>query len=645
MARPDGSGEGTLRRLLLRALVLLMPVVALAQVPSPDVPPPRDRAYAPGEIRVHVDARDVTRRILRVRETLPVRAGRLTLLYPQWLPGNHAPRGPIEQLTGLVINGGGARIAWRRDPLNVYAFHLDVPAGVTQLDIEFQVATPQASDQGRVIATANLLGLQWNQVVLYPAGYHAWRIVVRPSVELPAGWSQASALSVAQAAGERIDFNPAVLEDLVDSPLFAGRHRVTVDLAPGEAKPVRLNVFGEAATQVEIKPGHLATHRAIVRQAYAALGPPPYDRYDFLLALSDGFGGIGLEHHRSSENSQRPDYFTATDEDVSGRDLLAHEFTHAWNGKHRRPARLWTPNYNVPMQDDLLWVYEGMTQYYGMVLTARAGLWTPAFARDALAATAATYSAKRPGRSWRPLEDTTFQPIITPRRPLSWVSWQRTEDYYSESALLWLDVDTRLRERSGGARSLDDFAQAFFAAQPTQGRVAPYEFRDVAATLTRIEPREDWARLLRERVGGTSQPLLDGFERAGWRLEFGEEPNNYIRDAEKDRKVTDLSYSLGLVVNAGGNLTEVVWDSPAFDAGLTINTTLVAVNGDAYSADVLKAAIRAAAKAGGAPLELLVKNQDRFRTVRIDYRGGLKYPRLVRIDGRPDLLETLLRAK
>jgi len=638
--RWQGSGDGALRRLLPCALaMLLLPLLATAQVP-----PPRDQAY-PGELRVDVDASDVTRRILRVRETLPVRAGRLTLLYPQWLPGNHAPRGPVEQLTGLTITAGGERLAWHRDPLNVYAFQVEVPPGVSALDLSFQVATPQSSDQGRVIATANLLGLQWNQVVLYPAGFHAWRIVVRPSVTLPPGWSQASALSVARSDGNRVEFAPAVLEDLVDSPLFAGRYRLTLDLAPGESTPVRLNVFGEAAANLEVKPAQLDAHRAIVRQAYAALGAPPFDRYDFLLALSDGFGGIGLEHHRSSENSRRPGYFTATDDDIGGRELLPHEFTHAWNGKHRRPARLWTPNYNVPMQDDLLWVYEGMTQYYGMVLTARAGLWTPEFARDALAATAAVYAAKRPGRSWRPLEDTTFQPVITPRRPLSWVSWQRTEDYYSESALLWLDVDTRIRELSGGARSLDDAAQAFFKARPDHGRVATYEFRDVVAALAGVDRREDWAKLLRARVGDTNQPLLDGVERAGWRLVFGEEPNAYLRDAEKDRKLTDLSYSLGIVVNSAGLLSEVVWDSPAFDAGLTTNTTLVAVNGEAYSPDVIKAAIRAAAAPDAALVELLVRNQDRYRSVRIDYRGGLKYPRLARIDGRPDLLEAVLRAK
>jgi predicted metalloprotease with PDZ domain len=373
---------------------------------------------------------------------------------------------------------------------------------------------------------------------------------------------------------------------------------------------------------------------------YAALGPPRFDRYDFLLALTENLGGIGLEHHRSTEISQGAAYFRSWDEAVTDRDTFTHEMVHSWNGKYRRPARLWTPHYNTPMQDDLLWVYEGMTQYYGLLLAARSNLVPPDVMREELAATAAIYSAKRPGREWRSVEDTTFQPIITPRRPLSWVSWQRTEEYYSEGALLWLDVDTRLREMTQGVKSLDDFSNAFYAAPANEGWVSTYEIADVARALNAVAPYE-WEKFLRERISGIRQPLLEGVERAGFRLVFNDKPNKSIADGEKSARRTDLSYSLGVVINRDGLLTEVVWDGPAFKVGLTTNTSLVAVNGHTYSADLLKRAITEAAS-GGPLVELIVKRQDQYRTVTLDYRGGLRYPHFEPIAGRPDGIATLL---
>jgi predicted metalloprotease with PDZ domain len=595
-----------------------------------------------GTILLNVDASDVQRRIFRVTETIPAQPGAFGLYYPQWLPGKHAARGTIDQLTGLRFRVNGSEVPWRRDPLDVFHLLLDLPAGTRALDIEFQVATPQASDAGRIVVTNDMLNLQWEQVLLYPAGVAARDIPVQATLRLPAGWQHASALR--PAAGTPADAQPAVfdtvpLEVLVDSPLFAGRYFRKVDLTPAGSAPVTLNIVADNAGDLAITDEQLAIHRAMVREVHAALGPPRYDRYDFLLALTDSLGGIGLEHHRSSENSQGTGYFRSWDEAVTDRDLLAHEFTHSWNGKYVRPARLWTPHYNTPMQDDLLWVYEGLTQYYGLVLAVRAGLVPQDVMRDELAAVAGTYAEKRPGRDWRPLEDTTFQPIVTPRRPLSWVSWQRSEDYYTEGALLWLDIDTRLRELTRGRRSLDDFARAFFARPATQGWVATYELADVASALNAVAPFE-WAQLLRERTTGLRQPLLEGVERAGFRLVFTDQPNKAIADVERSARRTDLGYSLGIVVSRDSVLTEVVWDSPAFRAGLTTNTTLVAVNGRAYSAELLKRAVTDAAS-GGPPVELIVKKQDLFRTVTLDYRGGLRYPHFTPIAGRPDGLATL----
>jgi predicted metalloprotease with PDZ domain len=603
------------------------------------LPSPTQAAEFSGVVSLHVDLSDIERRIFRVTETLPASAGKLVLLYPQWLPGNHAPRGPIEQLAGLTFRAADRSLTWRRDPLNMYRFEVEVPAGATAVTAEFQVATPQGSDQGRVVVTTGVLGLQWNQVLLYPEGYAARDIPVRASLRLPESWGHATALrtppGVAAAQPGQTQFATVPLEVLVDSPVFAGRNFRAIDLTPAGSPQVVLNVVAEEAADLAATDAAIDIHRALLRETYAALGPPRFDRYDFLLALSSHFGGIGLEHHRSSENSMAPAYFRSWEEDVGARDLLAHELTHSWNGKYRRPARLWTPHYNTPMQDDLLWVYEGMTQYYGQVLAARSGLYPQDFA-----AAAAVYERKRPGRSWRSLEDTTLQPIIAARRPLSWPSWQRPEDYYVEGAILWLNVDTKLRELTAGRRSLDDFSRTFFAAPATQGWVSTYELDDVVRALGAVAPF-DWAEFLRARVTQPGAPVLEGFERSGLQLVFTEQPNKAISDSEQANKTSDLSYSLGVVISRDNVVTEVVWDSPAFKAGLTTNTTLVAVNGRVYSAELLKAAITAA-KLPGSQIDLLLRNQDRFRTVRVEYRDGLRYPHLQAIAGREDGLKAVL---
>lgn len=620
------------------AYSLLLLGAGLAATAAQAAVPARDVAY-PGVIQVDVDATDLAHRVLQVNETLPVKPGKLTLLYPQWLPGNHAPRGPIDQLAGLVIRANGQPLAWKRDPLDVYAFDVDVPKGVSQLSIAFQVATPQNSDQGRVVMTPALTNVQWNQVVLYPAGHYNSAIQVAASLRLPEGWQAASALP-AQRDGSVYRFQQASLEEWVDSPVFSGPNYLRIDLAPGQKIPVAMNVFADQASDLVPTPAQIDMHRHLLRELYAALGQPSFDHYELLVALTDQLGGIGLEHRRSSENSHSPSYFRKWDEGVGRHELLGHEMTHAWNGKRRRPADLWTPHFNVPMQDSLLWVYEGMTQYYGGVVTARAGLESLEFARDALAENAAVYERKRPGRQWRPLVDTTNQPIVTARRPLAWTSWQRTEDYYSESALLWLEVDLRLRGLTGGQRSLDDFAQRFLGAPADKGVVSTYRFDDVVRTLESVAPN-NWGAFLDARVNGISQPLL-GLQQAGLKLVYNDTPNLAVKDGERNR--TDLSFGLGISVAGTGVISEVVWDSPAFKAGLAAAaTTIVAVNGRAYSGDLLKDAV-VKAKDGG-PIDLLVRTGDRFRTVSIDWRGGLYYPHLEPVPGATDRLNEVFKAR
>ncbi len=632
---------------VLSALVVLAPIggAAWAQDPQPQplpMPPPiaapRDVAY-PGQIALQVDASDVTRRIYQVHETIPVAgAGPMVLLYPKWLPGNHSPSGPLDQLAGLMITANGRPVEWKRDPVDVYAFHVDAPAGASSLELRYQFLTPTEDRVGRVMATPEMLNLEWNTVALYPAGYFSRDITYRPSVTLPAGWKFGSALDGASRAGDTVSFAPVTLNTLVDSPLLAGRHfrQVTISDSP---VPVRLDIAADSEADLAAAPDQLEAHRNLIRQAYALYGSHHYDHYDFLLWLSDEMGGEGLEHHRSSEDGTEPGYFTDWSHSASERDLLAHEFTHSWNGKFRRPADLWTPNFNVPMRDSLLWVYEGQTQYWGYVLAARSGLWTRQEALDAIAATAAAYD-ERIGRQWRAVEDTTNDPIISQRRPLSWRSWQRSEDYYSEGQLIWLDADTLIRERTNGRKSLDDFARGFFGVRDGSYVTDTYSFDDVVAGLNAVTPY-DWAGFLRSRLDGHGPGApLDGLKRGGYRLTYTDTPTPFFKDNEKRRKIVDLSFSLGVILNKDGKLTDVHWDGPAFKAGLVTGTTIVAVNGLAYDEDRLTAAIKA-----GGPLELLVKLGDRVRVVQVSYSGGLRYPHLERVAGTAARLDAILAPK
>ena len=612
-----------------------------AEVPfPPPTPEPRDVPY-PGVITLDVDATDVTRGIFRVRERMPVAvAGPLVLLYPEWLPGKHAPRGPINLLSGIEIRAGGEQLDWRRDPVNVYAFHVDVPQGADALDITFQFVSPTQTNQGRVAVTREMLNLQWEVVLLYPGGHYASQIRVVPSVTLPEGWQLAGALDGAVTRGATTRFAETDLTTLVDSPLFAGKYYKLIDLNPGAARPVRLNVFADRPDQLEATDAQIAAHRNLVRQAYLLFDSQHYDHYDFLLALTDRMGGIGLEHHRSSENGVDGIYFTDWNRAASERDLLPHEMTHSWNGKFRRPADLWTPNYETPMRGSLLWIYEGLTQYYGFVLAARSGLWTQEQTRAALALTAATYQ-HRVGREWRSVADTTNDPILSARRPAPWRSWLRNEDYYSEGLLVWLDADTLIRERTDGRRSLDDFARAFFGIDDGSWVPVTYTLEDVVAALRDVL-EHDWGRFFQERIyeSGT-EPPLGGVTRGGYRLVFEEERSDFQREAEAYGGTADFSYSLGLTFGENGNVTAVQWDGPAFDQGITVGTQVVAVNGVSFGNDALRRAVTAA-KSEPASTELLLKTGDQYRTVAIDYRDGLRYPHLERDRATADRLTAIL---
>ena len=596
---------------------------------------PRDIPYPGGTIRLEVDASDTMQRIFRVKETIPVASsGPMTLLMPKWLPGNHAPRGQIEKLSGLTFTVDGKPLGWRRDPLNVHGFMIDVPPGAREVVARFQFLSATQSNQGRVVVTPKMLNIQWESVSLYPAGYYTRQIPVQATVTYPDGWQAATALR-GRKSGSTVAYETIDYEALQDSPVFAGLHFKAVDLGHN----VMLNIVADAADELEANAEQIAKHKTLVSEAGALFGSYSFDRYDFLLAITNEMGGIGLEHHRSSENQVEPGYFKKWSEGTAllDRNLLPHELTHSWDGKFRRPDLLWTPDFNMPMQDNLLWVYEGQTQFWGYVLGARSGLFTRQETLDAYAHIAAKLDTAK-GREWRPLEDTTHDPIISARRPKGWSSWQRSEDYYNEGLMIWLEADAIIRQQTRGRKGLDDFARAFFGISPGDWGQVLYNRADVVHTLNSVAPY-DWAGFFQKHVDGTTRETpKGGFTLGGYRLVYGDTPNSYSKAIE-GRNV-DQSFGIGLIVKPDGEISNVVWDSAAFKAGLTVGAKIVAINGEEYSGDMLRAAIKS-----GKPMQIILKQDKYYRTLTLAYSGGLRYPRLEKTGEGEGSLDRLLKPR
>ena len=603
-------------------------------------PAPRDTPY-PGTIRLEVDATDTTQRIYRVKETIPVaQAGPMTLLMPQWLPGNHAPRGQIEKLAGLTITANGQPIEWVRDPLDVYAFTIDVPQGASEIVASFQFLSATQPNQGRVVITPKMLNLQWEQVSLYPAGYYTRQIPVQATVTYPAGWQAATALRGTKT-GDTVAYETIDYEALQDSPVFAGRYFKPVDLG----HDVTLNIVADDADELAYKPEQIAKHKKLVDEAGALFGAYHFNHYDFLLAITDEMGGIGLEHQRSSENQVEPGYFKDWDSDKAllDRNLLPHEFTHSWDGKFRRPDLLWTPDFRTPMQDNLLWVYEGQTQFWGYVLGARSGMFTKQETLDAYANIAARLDTAV-GRQWRPLEDTSHDPIISARRPKGWSSWQRSEDYYNEGLMMWLEADAIISKATRGRKGLDDFAKAFFGIKPGDWGQVVYNRDDIIATLNGIAPY-DWAGFFQKYVDRTTgETPKGGFFMGGYKLVYTEEPNSFTKAAETAGKYVDQGSGIGAIVKNDGDISSVIWDSAAFKAGLVVGAKILAVNGNEFSPEDWKAAITAA-KDGKTPIQIIVKQDKYYRTLSLAYSGGLRYPRLEKTGEGEGSLDRLLKPR
>ena len=617
--------------------------IAEPAAPNPAHPAPRDVAY-PGVIKVAIDATDIDRRIFTIRQNIPAAPGPLTLFYPEWLPGNHSDSGQIEKIAGIKVSANGQPIKWLRDSADVYAFKIDVPAGATSVDVEFQYLSPTAAAQGRITVTPEITNLQTISQVMYPAGYYVRRIPISATITFPEGWKYATALEAASTIGSTVTFKTVPLDVFVDSPLMAGKYVKTVNLDTSGKSPVRMNFLADSPEMLESKPEQIDSMKRMVEQADKLFGARHFDHYDFLAAVGEKLGGIGLEHHRSTEIDLNAKTFENWANLAPDRNVIPHEYVHSWDGKYRRGQDLWTANYNTPMRDSLLWVYEGQTQYWGYVLQARSGMGTQEEILGYFASAAALYGPGRPGRVWRNVLDTTNDPPIAQRKAQAWTSWQRSEDYYVEGLLIWLDADTLIRERTGGKKSLDDFARAFFGVNDGHYDQLTYTFDDVVKTLNEVTPY-DWSKFLKDRVEGNGPVPLDSLARAGYRLEWQEKPTVWGKQAEDIGNSRLLTYSLGFTVNGSAALTSVLWDGPAFKQGLTVGQTIVAVNGESYTIDRLKAAITAAKGNGKSP-ELLIKNGDRYKTYTFDYHGGLRYPMLVKIDPKAkSSLDDILAAK
>jgi predicted metalloprotease with PDZ domain len=594
-------------------------------------------------ISIAADITDAPRKILRADLSIPVEPGPLTLVYPEWIPGEHGPTGPVDNFTGLTFTAGGATLPWRRDDVNMYAFHLDVPAGVTTITAraEFLATAAPTGFSAGASTSANLAIVSWNEFVLYPAGAAAVHVLIQPSIKLPEGWKFGTALSESSREGNTIRFRPVTLETLIDSPVLAGRYFREIALAPDVTPKHYLDMAGDGPEDLKPDAQQVSAFNNLVRESGALFKSRHYDSYHFLLALSDSVAHFGLEHHQSSDD--RVDARTFLDEDSTllAGDLLPHEFTHSWNGKYRRPAGLATTNYQQPMKGDLLWVYEGLTEYLGDVLAVRSGIWTAEQYRSSLAASAA-FLDHRPGRTWRNLEDTAVSAQILYQTNDQWDNWRRSVDYYPEGELIWLDVDTLIRKLSHGKKSLNNFCVRFLGlGGNTPPEVVPYTFADVVENLNAIQPY-DWAAFLKERMTSKSPHApLGGIENGGYRIEYTDQPNEFIHASESDDRGVNAWYSLG-IRTSDQTIEDVLMGSPAYRAGLGPGMKIVAVNGRQSTDDLLRQAIRDA-KGSGSAVDLIIENTGYFKVVKIDYHGGEQYPHLVREPNSPAILDEILK--
>jgi predicted metalloprotease with PDZ domain len=584
------------------------------------------------------------------RITIPATPGTLTLYYPKWIPGEHGPTGPVVDTAGIVFTANGKRLNWRRDPLDMFTYHVEVPQGATNVEATIDYMSPTKSEDfsSGASATSQMAVLAWNWVVLYPKGWGSDQIQVKPSLRLPAGWKFGSALPVASQQPGNIDFTPASLTTVIDSPVIMGAHLRVVPLQQGKTPAHEIDVAGESEAALQISDTERKGFDNLVAEAGALFGARHYRHYNFLLSLSDNVAHFGLEHHESNDSRLGERYFLDPVEWTLGASLLPHEYTHSWNGKYRRPEGLATPEYETPMQSELLWVYEGLTQYFGYLLTARSGLYSPEQWRDEMAIIAGRLS-HWPGREWRSLEDTATAAQVLYNSSQAYSNWRRDVDFYDESALIWLEADVIIRKQTSGKKSMDDFAHIFHGPPDSPPMVKPYGFDDVVNTLNQVAPY-DWRKFLADRIVRVApQAPLGGIEAGGYKLVYTPEPSALTRMNEQHHKGIDCSASLGLLIRQSedkdeGEVVDVIRGMIADKAGMAPGMKIIAVNGRRFSDDVLMDALREST-ASKQPIELLAENDDYFKTYSLDYHDGPRYPHLVRDESKPDVLSDIIKPK
>lgn len=602
--------------------------------------------HAQTPVKLRVDATDAPRRLFHVQMSMPAKPGAMTLLYPEWIPGEHAPTGPIANFVGLRIQGGGKTIPWKRDGVNMYAFHFEVPAGLSAVEVAFDfIAPPDAEGfSSGASTTTELAVVSWNQLLLYPQGAQPDDLQYQATLKVPNGWRYGTALPIQRESGNEIEFQPAPMTTLIDSPVSAGAHYKTFPLGTEQGAAHYLHVAADSDRALEAPPDVIANFSHLVKEAGALFGAHHYRNYHFLYTLSDHVAHFGLEHHESSDD--RTGERSLIDPDIlkTHAYLLPHEFVHSWNGKYRRPGGLTTGGgrdggYDTAMKGELLWVYEGLTNYLGEILAPRAGLWSPEDYRESLANTAAELDTKF-GRTWRPLEDTTVAARVLYDAGGDYQTLRRSTDFYPEGTLIWLEVDATIRQLSKGAESLDDFCRAFHGGSNSGIALKTYEFDDVVAGLNSVQAY-DWAEFLRQRVRSTdAHAPLGGIQRSGWKLVYDNVRSDFWKANEEERKVTSLMYSIGIVVREDGTIGDVQYGGPAQKAGVAPAVKLIAVNGRQYTPTVLREAV-----GRNKPVDLLVKNGEFYQTFHVDYTGGEKYPHLVRDEASPDLLTQIISPK
>ncbi len=591
-------------------------------------------AIAQEAISLTVDATKTQQKLLHAREVLPVKSGALTLYYPKWIPGEHGPDGPISSLTGLKFEANGKTIPWQRDLLDVFTFHVDVPAGVSHLDAQYDFIEPDGNS-----ATDKMMILEWNQVTLYPADSPAEKLIYDARLLLPDGWKFGTSLPIDKQSGNQVSFKPISLDLLVDSPVISGEYYRSIDITPpGEPIHHEIDMAADSEAALNMSAANQKQMTNLVAESGKLFGARHYRDYHFLLGLSDHVAHFGLEHHESNDSRLPERTLLGPGSGMALGGLLAHEFAHSWNGKFRRPADLTVPYYEQPMKTDLLWGYEGLTDYVGPLLAARSGLWTPEQYHEQMASIAAALGPGRPGRTWRPLIDTAIgEPGMNGR---GWMNWRRGVDYYDEGDLLWLEVATILHRESHDSKSIDDFCHEFHGGSNNGPEVKTYTFEELVSTLNRIAPF-DWAGFFHTRLNSTApESPMGGIENAGWKVVFNADP---IKLEGRRGNVGDI-YSIGLQVGNDGMVTDAIVGSPAFEAGISSGMKVVGVNGRVFNQDLLADAIKAA-KDTSNPITLLVVDDEYFRTSTINYHGGPRFPHLVREDAKPNYLDDLIKAR